>query len=425
MEKLLPLGKTVTIHLPDHGLPSTGTVTSYDSISDSYLITYNNGDSSRNFTSSQLNSLVESESVGDPVDLKPRCGRLVKRKHQGSGNVDGDGCCNDSRVRFVEDSAFEVSVDYGCIEERKLGFDLNLAAKEMADERMIESRTQFDLNIECDQIVDVCVHISQNHLGTGDSSAVALQEEAGSKKPKIEPSKVDAFDSVFVEEAGETDSCLREIIEKSSLTVSNDSDFSAPGYQLEETLVNNQDSNDLSAYQSVTRGRKRRRQTPDMVRPTPEPALRRSARKSGTTFSSSRAPTVTIFDSTYGTPIFDVVDFSSSNISHNITMQRSPCEEIEDSQLPPSKLQLPESSKDLNLDGVSVLNFISIYSLLRSFSTVLFLSPFEMEDFCEALKSKSPTSLFDQTHVAILQILRKHLHSLSAEGSQSASDCLR
>ncbi|KAG4191884.1 hypothetical protein ERO13_A07G122450v2 [Gossypium hirsutum] len=49
----------------------------------------------------------------------------------------------------------------------------------------------------------------------------------------------------------------------------------------------------------------------------------------------------------------------------------------------------------------------------KSFSTLLFLSPFELEDFVTALKCQSPSSLFDS------------FVYLSSEGSESASECLR
>ncbi|KAI9117771.1 hypothetical protein K1719_011186 [Acacia pycnantha] len=93
------------------------------------------------------------------------------------------------------------------------------------------------------------------------------------------------------------------------------------------------------------------------------------------------------------------------------------------SELPP-KPQLPPSSQNLNLDDIPV-DLFSIYACLRSFSTILFLSPFELEDFVTALKSVNPNILFDSIHFSILQTLRKHLDYLSNEGCQSASDCLR
>jgi len=91
----------------------------------------------------------------------------------------------------------------------------------------------------------------------------------------------------------------------------------------------------------------------------------------------------------------------------------------------PPKLQLPPSSQNLNLSGIPVLDLFSVYACLRSFSTLLFLSPFGLEEFVAALKGNSPSSLFDFIHVSILEILRKHLEHLSNEGSESASNCLR
>jgi hypothetical protein len=100
-------------------------------------------------------------------------------------------------------------------------------------------------------------------------------------------------------------------------------------------------------------------------------------------------------------------------------------EKYEQCNVPIPKLQLPPSSQNLNLDGIPVIEFFSVYACLRSFSTLLFLSPFELEDLVAALKSEIPSVLFDSIHVSILQTLRKHLEFLSSEGSQSASICLR
>ncbi|CAK7331144.1 unnamed protein product [Dovyalis caffra] len=91
----------------------------------------------------------------------------------------------------------------------------------------------------------------------------------------------------------------------------------------------------------------------------------------------------------------------------------------------PPKLQLPPSSQNLDLSGIPVLDLFSVYACLRTFSTLLFLSPFGLEEFVAALKGNSPSSLFDFIHVSILQTLRKHLEHLSNEGSESASNCLR
>ncbi|KAL9688734.1 hypothetical protein QQ045_033158 [Rhodiola kirilowii] len=470
MEQLL--GKTVKKSLPDHGV-SSGIVTSYDSASDSYLILYDDG-ASEHLSSSKLAALLDGKATPDvggggavPIEVKQRRrGRPSKRKQQqqqqrGSvelGNVDGEaserGACEDrfgvdyasaAAVRLVEGvvdgkekdgSVCEVSVDCGNVEQRKFGFDLNLAAKETFDDQVVGSRACFDLNLGCEQVIDVAVDIAQNYLVTVDSD---VGKEARLKRPRLASPKgtLDVSSSGLLE-VGEQDCFAREVNTKGSVTVSNTSDISSPGDQLKEvpshdvTLANNHHSDDSGGYQSGTRGRRKKGPTSENERPTSERVLRRSARKSGATFSSSTVASVYMSDSTDQNcgnrkvlSFLDAVDMSSSNVAHNLTTQASSCEEIEDFSPTPTKLQLPESSQDLNLDGISVLNLISIYSFIRSFSTILFLSPFELVDFCAALKCKSPTSLFDDTHVALLQTLRKHLQFLSAEGSQSASDCLR
>ncbi|KAL0435351.1 UNVERIFIED_CONTAM: DDT domain-containing protein PTM [Sesamum radiatum] len=91
----------------------------------------------------------------------------------------------------------------------------------------------------------------------------------------------------------------------------------------------------------------------------------------------------------------------------------------------PPKVELPPSSCNLDLSGVSVFDFVSVYAFLRSFSTLLFLSPFELDDFVASVKCNDSTLLFDSIHVSLLRTLRKHLESLSDEGSVSASDSLR
>lgn len=90
----------------------------------------------------------------------------------------------------------------------------------------------------------------------------------------------------------------------------------------------------------------------------------------------------------------------------------------------PPKVELPPSC-NLDLDGVSVFDFLSVYAFLRSFSTLLFLSPFQLDEFVASVKFNDSTILFDSIHVSLLKTLRKHLEALSNEGSVSASKCLR
>ncbi|EPS62589.1 hypothetical protein M569_12201, partial [Genlisea aurea] len=91
----------------------------------------------------------------------------------------------------------------------------------------------------------------------------------------------------------------------------------------------------------------------------------------------------------------------------------------------PPKMDLPPTSSFFDLDGSLVFDCFYIYSFLRSFSNLLFLSPFEMEDFVASAKCNDSTLLFDSIHVSLLRTLRKHLETLSNEGSASASECLR
>lgn len=157
-------------------------------------------------------------------------------------------------------------------------------------------------------------------------------------------------------------------------------------------------------------GRRKRRKGLDVVN-TPETVLRRSTRR------GSIQKTVPIASSEISSPVASVV-----------TEEKQVAYACKGSDMPvalPSKLQLPLSSKNLNLVDIPILDLFSIYACLRSFSTLLFLSPFELDDFVAALKCKSPTILFDNIHLSVLQTLRKRLEDLSNEGSESASSCLR
>ncbi|KAH6814865.1 hypothetical protein C2S51_023883 [Perilla frutescens var. frutescens] len=92
---------------------------------------------------------------------------------------------------------------------------------------------------------------------------------------------------------------------------------------------------------------------------------------------------------------------------------------------PPLKVELPPPSTSLDLGGASLLDFLSIYGFLRSFSSLLFLSPFEVDEFAAALICNDSTSLFDSVHLSLLRAIRPYLRRLSGEGSASASSCLR
>ena len=92
--------------------------------------------------------------------------------------------------------------------------------------------------------------------------------------------------------------------------------------------------------------------------------------------------------------------------------------------LPPMK-PLPQSSGDLSVPESSVLDLFSVYSFLRRFSNLLFLSPFTLDDFVGALNYKSANTLLDSVHICLLKAARRHLESLSVEGNDKASKCFR
>ncbi|CAA3031739.1 DDT domain-containing PTM [Olea europaea subsp. europaea] len=170
------------------------------------------------------------------------------------------------------------------------------------------------------------------------------------------------------------------------------------------------------------RGRKRRDVSDNNITSaTPETGLRRSNRRVNRDSFSGQ-------DHVFNTVGIDRVSnrLSSPAIS-------SVCEEkievlchkrSEEDVLPP-KVELPPSSGNLDINGVSAFDILSVYAFLRSFSTSLFLSPFELDDFLASVKCNHSTLLFDSVHVCLLQTLRKHLELLSSEGDMSSSNCLR
>ncbi|GLT82139.1 hypothetical protein SLE2022_005490 [Rubroshorea leprosula] len=173
---------------------------------------------------------------------------------------------------------------------------------------------------------------------------------------------------------------------------------------------------DVSNSYRQVRGRRKRRKVSENIDSTAEKVLRRSARR-GSAKNQVLRPKVSFMDELSASPAVSAVTEEKP--------VKSGYKTLEEHIVCPPKLQLPPSSQSLNLDGVAVLDVFSIYACLRSFSTLLFLSPFELEDFVAALNSKSPSSLFDSINVSILQTLRKHLEQLANEGSESASECLR
>lgn len=98
--------------------------------------------------------------------------------------------------------------------------------------------------------------------------------------------------------------------------------------------------------------------------------------------------------------------------------------ENEASPLPPL-LMLPPSSGNVGVPEAYVSHLLAVYGFLRSFSIRLFLSPFSLDEFVGSVNCQVPNTLFDSIHVSLLRALRRHLESLSSDGSENASKCLR
>lgn len=90
----------------------------------------------------------------------------------------------------------------------------------------------------------------------------------------------------------------------------------------------------------------------------------------------------------------------------------------------PCHCSLPPVS-GVDVPSESVADLLEVYSFLRSFSQILFLSPFPLPEFVCSLCLKEANALIDAVHTSLLQILRRHLYRISKEGSHTAFVCLR
>ncbi|TKY67122.1 Nucleosome-remodeling factor subunit BPTF [Spatholobus suberectus] len=92
--------------------------------------------------------------------------------------------------------------------------------------------------------------------------------------------------------------------------------------------------------------------------------------------------------------------------------------------LPPPP-ELPASSGTIGVPEQCVSHLLAVYGFLRSFSIRLFLLPFTLDEFVGALNCRVANTLFDAIHVSLMRVLRRHLETVSLEGSELASKCLR
>lgn len=101
--------------------------------------------------------------------------------------------------------------------------------------------------------------------------------------------------------------------------------------------------------------------------------------------------------------------------------RRPPSPILEQKEIPP--LELPKSSEDLLIPPEQLLNTSAVYEVLRTFSTVLRLSPFRFEDFCAALAGQEQCALLAETHIALLKaILREEDSSNTTFGPADLKD---
>ncbi|KAL7173835.1 hypothetical protein ACSBR2_033155 [Camellia fascicularis] len=116
-------------------------------------------------------------------------------------------------------------------------------------------------------------------------------------------------------------------------------------------------------------------------------------------------------------------DADSSSDSCEHALDRDFSLEVDEPVVPPP--QLPPSSGNIGVPEEYVSHLLSVYSFLRSFSIQLFLSPFGLDDFVGSLNCPVANTLLDAIHVGLMHSLRRHLETLSYDGSELASKCLR
>ncbi|KAJ9699202.1 hypothetical protein PVL29_008014 [Vitis rotundifolia] len=452
----------------------SGLVKSYDPESGFFEVLYEDGDSEE-LEWSELALLLEGE-VADPglVELtqKPRVGRKPKKRRrveikpeipENSGNSSGHldnlnggfsetlGNSGEGVGKFGVNGGFDLndgfnlnngcSLSVDCEENvtRSNYIDLNLNVNGDFDESskagelgcaVVETRKKgcsFDLNLGLDdEMKDADVEcggqLKEIHLVGGGGGANGTLEGGVSTKGVNDSREFVLGDSgLWQVGVPREDGISMALWMENASNCVNHSAFSE--VQLEGlsggsiAVISGCQGNSVSPYNEGKRGRKRRKLLNNLTSGT-ETVLRRSTRR-GSAQKGNVSSTMVPFAVSDGSPsaAVSLVSEGKPIISGHAG--------IEDCIGLPPKLQLPPSSQNLNLEGIPIFDFFSVYAFLRSFSTLLYLSPFELEDFVEASRCNFSNPLFDSVHVSLLQTLRKHLEFLSDEGSQSASSCLR
>lgn len=469
------VGRTVRKDFPGRGVFS-GVVRSYDAATGAFVISYQNGDSEEILDVSELGSIL--------VDLKPRRGRKPKKRnipqlpgksngvsavnsalgvdlndgivdtgrnqdgvgavldgeegfrgevretletvHVSGGNSDGGERLRDLDLNegldietcwdvMYNSAENDTNADPGADCQKRVGcIDLNLDANDEVEGNIDLGRRGFDLNLGVadEEMKDALTEqIQEKDIGNFDDETVreSLSEDGALVEVSVDINSAGFIPGdVFVNGGIQNESSMDAAGSLTDASVGQFDSKTDEDCKTPEVKIHGVDGMETDEHER-SRRKKRRRLSSNLKQG--ETVLRRSTRR------ISAQNQITHY-------------MKSSPAAVSLTVEKPEreslaYEEPADLDVVPPKPELPLSSGNLNLDGVLVLDLFSVYTFLRSFSTLLFLSPFEFEDFVAAINCQSPSILFDSIHVSLLQTLRKHLEYHTGEGSQSASECLR
>ncbi|CAO2837350.1 unnamed protein product [Amaranthus hypochondriacus] len=412
------VGKSVTKEFEGFGV-FEGFIESYDSSSGFFKILYEDGDSEE-ADFSEVSRLISCSTVCNSIaeNQKKKVGRKPKRPRndQGKSSSDVDNLVIDNGLSNSEMSNFNVPVDLNV--NVNVNGNLDCGGNDRFD---LNRGLNFDDGVENGEIRG-CFDLN---LSVDDGGAAENDARVG----KIEP--LGKKEHVFDLNLG-----FNEETVIGGIGINDGNACGGLGEQFENVDSSNGDLNnrvfdvklegggcegvDSKQCGDSNSGRKKKRKFERNLCSPTETVLRRSAR---------RAKAAALQENNVSSAMEEeeVNDLSESGVINEQEEKAVP--KVFEKFVEPKGLlantEFPPSSANLNLEGIPVLDLFSIYSCLRSFSTLLYLSPFGLEDLVTALKSKVSNHLIDCIHVSILQTLRKHLELLAIEGCESASTCLR
>lgn len=423
------LGKMVKKEFKGFGV-FDGVVDSYDSSTGFFKILYEDGDSEEADFSEVARLVAEAAAVstsGDPIPaLVKRVGRKPKRRRRNlrdpgkdSENLVADCSLEQRNLEAIGRGLGGDFVNEICVsangDVNDNGLDLNRGLNFDDGVEKIETRGYIDLNLtvvndEFDEDVEKGKKERNFDLNLGLSDEIGLNE--------IVDNEVCVGPGEELQNGGGA-ACQSMNMPDSVVVVdaNHENSYRACVMKLEDSCP---DVVAPSPCEDGNAGRRKRRKVARNLTSPTETVLRRSARRAkAVALNECHSSRVMSSDGANDLSMSGVTDESEEKPkAMDLGRPREPW------VLPP-KIELPPSSTNLNLEGIPVLDLFFVYSCLRSFSTLLYLSPFELEDLVAALKSRVSNLLIDFIHVSILQTLRRHLEFLANEGSESASTCLR